>query len=72
MRGILEGPNGELGEVRIVNGVAVPDELALKTIGDYDVTDGEGNILGFADGPLYLSWLALRWNGTYSWVRLEE
>lgn len=77
-RAIIEGVHGELGVVTLVNGQAEPDERAAKLLAkqqdehDWKVRDADENVLGFEDGLHYLTWLAIRWNGTYSWVRLED
>jgi hypothetical protein len=74
LRAIIEGTTGEIGEVRLVGDVAVPDDRAMQLLDDVpvrDPEDPEGEVT-YADGRRYLEGLAITWNGTYSWVRLEE
>lgn len=71
-KAIIEGIYGEVGTVYLRNGVAVPDAGASAFLEDYDIRDKNENIVDLADGPVFLANLALRVNGTYTWVRLED
>lgn len=70
--GVIENLEGVLGTVRIIDGVAVPDEGALKVLENAQIRDENEKELSFSDGPRFLAWLAIRMGGTYQWVRLEE
>jgi hypothetical protein len=71
---VLQTDNVLVGTVRLVNGIAVPDEAIRSFLEGLYVPepDGDPKPLTFADGEKYLRALPHSLRGTYLWAVLRE